>query len=71
MVVKVADMSGARIRAREKAGRGPTKYRTTVQWKETNVQEGVVVVDENLLSKLIKKEPIDRFYKLDPQPFAT
>lgn len=42
-----------------------------VQWKQRNVQEGIVIVDELQLSKLIKKDPIQKFYDLDPEPFAT
>lgn len=48
-----------------------TPKRQVVQWKQTNVQQGVVVVDEAQLSKLIKTEPIEKYYKLDPEPFAT
>jgi hypothetical protein len=42
-----------------------------VQWKQRNVQQGIVVVDELQLSKLIKREPIQMFYDLDTEPFAT
>lgn len=48
-----------------------TPKRQVVQWKQTNVQQGVVVVDEAQLTKLIKTEPIEKYYKLDPEPFAT
>jgi hypothetical protein len=42
-----------------------------VQWKQRNVQEGIVIVDELQLSKLIKRDPIQMFYDLDPEPFVT
>jgi hypothetical protein len=42
-----------------------------VQWKQRNVQEGIVIVDEIQLSKLIKRDPIQTFYDLDPEPFVT
>jgi hypothetical protein len=42
-----------------------------VQWKQRNVQEGIVIVNELQLSKLIKRDPIQKFYDLDPEPFAT
>ncbi|XP_014289050.1 death-associated protein kinase 3 [Halyomorpha halys] len=42
-----------------------------VHWKQTNVEEGLVRVDQAMLTKLIKKEPIEKYYRLDPEPFAT
>ncbi|KAF4521194.1 hypothetical protein B566_EDAN011216 [Ephemera danica] len=42
-----------------------------VQWRQQNVQHGIVIVDEAQLCKLIKREPIEKFYDLDPAPFAT
>jgi len=62
------NMSGRRNQGRRTV---PAKKRQMVQWRQTNVEEGVVRVDENMLSKLIKKEPIEKYYKLDPEPFAT
>ncbi|KAJ9577422.1 hypothetical protein L9F63_026258 [Diploptera punctata] len=50
---------------------GKGKPQQVVQWKQRNVQEGIVIVDEHQLSKLIKREPIQKFYELDPEPFAT
>ena len=41
-----------------------------VQWKQKNIKDGFVVVDEAQLSKLIKREPIEKYYKMDPEPFA-
>ncbi|KAL1463047.1 hypothetical protein WDU94_014838 [Cyamophila willieti] len=48
-----------------------TTKREVVQWKERNVSQGVVIVDEEQLLKLIKVEPIEKYYSLDPEPFAT
>lgn len=42
-----------------------------VQWKQKNLKDGFVVVDEAQLSKLIKREPIQNYYKLEDNPFAT
>ena len=57
------------VRSGRRNGKG--KPQQVVQWKQRNVQEGIVIVDELQLSKLIKREPIQRFYELDPAPFAT
>uniref|UniRef100_A0A1B6CVK4 Protein kinase domain-containing protein n=1 Tax=Clastoptera arizonana TaxID=38151 RepID=A0A1B6CVK4_9HEMI len=48
-----------------------TPKRQVVQWKQTDVEQGVVVVDEGQLTRLIKTEPIEKYYQLDPEPFAT
>ncbi|CAB3362475.1 Hypothetical predicted protein [Cloeon dipterum] len=42
-----------------------------VQWRQQNVQQGLVIVDETQLAKLIKREPIEKYYDMDPAPFAT
>ncbi|EEB10790.1 hypothetical protein Phum_PHUM065550 [Pediculus humanus corporis] len=39
-------------------------------WKENNIKDGFVIVDETELTKLIKREPIDKYYKLEQEPFA-
>ncbi|PSN45731.1 hypothetical protein C0J52_17112 [Blattella germanica] len=57
------------VRNGRKNGKG--KPQQVVQWKQRNVQEGIIIVDEQQLSKLIKREPIQKFYDLDPEPFAT
>lgn len=41
-----------------------------VQWKQTNIKDGLVIVDEAQLTKLIKREPIEKYYKLEQEPFA-
>lgn len=51
--------------------RKKTASQQVVQWKTRNVQEGIVLVDETQLSRLIKRDPIDKFYDMDPEPFAT
>lgn len=60
-------------RARGGSTRRPDKTtkREVVQWKERNVSQGVVIVDEEQLLKLIKADPIEKYYSLDPEPFAT
>lgn len=47
-----------------------TKSKQTVLWKPADVQQGVVVVDEKQLMRLIKTEPIENYYRLDSEPFA-
>ncbi|KAK6618401.1 hypothetical protein RUM43_013594 [Polyplax serrata] len=41
-----------------------------VRWKQKNIKDGFVIVDEAQLSKLIKREPIEKYYKLEQEPFA-
>lgn len=53
-----------------RSGRKTKQQQQVVQWKHRNVQEGIVIVDELQLSKLIKRDPIQKFYDLDPEPFA-
>ncbi|XP_050443024.1 uncharacterized protein LOC126847066 [Adelges cooleyi] len=47
-----------------------TKARQTVLWKPSDVEQGVVVVDEKQLMRLVKTEPIENYYRLDSEPFA-
>jgi len=42
----------------------------TVLWKHADVEQGVVVVDEKQLMRLVKTEPIENYYRLDNEPFA-
>ncbi|VVC41712.1 Hypothetical protein CINCED_3A009025 [Cinara cedri] len=42
----------------------------TVLWKHTDVEQGVVMVDEKQLMRLVKTEPIENYYRLDSEPFA-
>lgn len=42
----------------------------TVLWKHTDIEQGVVVVDEKQLMRLVKTEPIENYYRLDSEPFA-
>lgn len=51
--------------------RKKTAPQQVVQWKTRNVQEGIVIVDEAQLSRLIKRDPISKYYDMDPEPFAT
>nr|CAD7437759.1 unnamed protein product [Timema bartmani] len=56
--------------ARSGGGGKSKQNQQVVQWKQRNVQEGIVLVDEAQLSKLIKREPIHKYYDMDPEPFA-
>lgn len=47
-----------------------TKSKQTVLWKHADVEQGVVVVDEKQLMRLVKTEPIENYYRLDSEPFA-
>lgn len=47
-----------------------TRSKQTVQWKLTDVEQGVVVVDEKQLMRLVKTEPIENYYRLESEPFA-
>lgn len=47
-----------------------TKSKQTVLWKHADVEQGVVVVDEKQLMRLVKTEPIENHYRLDSEPFA-
>jgi len=66
-----ASVSGTSCAKKMRNGRKIKQQQQVVQWKHTNVQEGIVIVDELQLSKLIKRDPIQKFYDLDPEPFAT
>jgi hypothetical protein len=59
------------MRSGRKTKQQQQQQQQVVQWKESNVQEGIVIVNELQLSKLIKRDPIQKFYDLDPEPFAT
>jgi len=46
------------------------KGRCRVQWSEKHVKEGLVLVQETQLAKVVKTEPITERYEIDPTPFA-
>ncbi|XP_046678314.1 probable serine/threonine-protein kinase fhkD [Homalodisca vitripennis] len=69
--VTMATRRGVHPRFLKKMTNIKTPKRQVVQWKQTNVEHGVVIVDEKQLLKLIKTEPIEKYYDLDPEPFAT
>ncbi|XP_054285335.1 uncharacterized protein LOC129001925 [Macrosteles quadrilineatus] len=69
--VTMATRRGVHPRFLKKMTNIKTPKRQVVQWKQTNVEHGVVIVDEKQLLKLIKTEPIEKYYELDPEPFAT
>ncbi|XP_059488226.1 NUAK family SNF1-like kinase 1 [Neocloeon triangulifer] len=64
-----ADGAGPSGGGRARRMRGGSKK--VVQWRQQNVQQGLVIVDETQLAKLIKREPIEKYYDMDPAPFAT
>lgn len=62
--------ASARGSVQRKAEATKTKGKQTVLWKHADVEQGVVVVDEKQLMRLVKTEPIENYYRLDSEPFA-
>jgi len=63
--------AAARGAVQRKAEATKTKSKQqTVLWKHADVEQGVVVVDEKQLMRLVKTEPIENHYRLDTEPFA-
>jgi len=63
--------AAARGAVQRKAEATKTKSKQqTVLWKHADVEQGVVVVDEKQLMRLVKTEPIENYYRLDSEPFA-
>lgn len=44
--------------------------RCRVQWSEKHVKEGLVLVQETQLARVVKTGPIAEHYEIDPKPFA-
>lgn len=44
--------------------------RCRVQWSEKHVKEGLVLVQEAQLARVVKTSPISEHYEIDPKPFA-
>jgi hypothetical protein len=44
--------------------------RCRVQWSEKHVKEGLVLVQEAQLARVVKTGPITEHYEIDPKPFA-
>lgn len=44
--------------------------RCRVQWSEQHVKEGLVLVQEAQLARVVKTGPISEHYEIDPKPFA-
>lgn len=61
---------GTGVQAAGKRSCGHNKRRS-VQWKETNVEQGIVRVDQALLTRLINKESVHKYYRIDPEPLST
>ncbi|XP_029162034.1 probable serine/threonine-protein kinase DDB_G0278901 [Nylanderia fulva] len=47
------------------------KGRCRVQWSEKHVKEGLVLVQETQLARVVKTGPIAEHYEIDPKPFAS
>ncbi|XP_070148806.1 uncharacterized protein [Polyergus mexicanus] len=47
------------------------KGRCRVQWSEKHVKEGLVLVQEAQLARVVKTGPITEHYEIDPKPFAS
>ncbi|XP_017886177.1 probable serine/threonine-protein kinase MARK-A [Ceratina calcarata] len=45
--------------------------RCRVQWSEKHVKEGLVLVQETQLARVVKTGPITEHYEIDPKPFAN
>lgn len=44
--------------------------RCRVEWSEKHVKEGLVLVQEAQLARVVKNGPITEHYEIDPKPFA-
>lgn len=52
------------------AGTERCRGRCRVQWSEQHVKEGLVLVQEAQLARVVKTGPIAEHYEIDPKPFA-
>lgn len=58
-------------RGGDKTGNGERcRGRCRVQWSEKHVKEGLVLVQEAQLARVVKTGPIAEHYEIDPKPFA-
>lgn len=59
-------------RGEERAGSEERcRGRCRVQWSEKHVKEGLVLVQEAQLARVVKTGPITEHYEIDPKPFAN
>ncbi|XP_076285642.1 uncharacterized protein LOC143211671 [Lasioglossum baleicum] len=69
--------SGKCVNAKAKRGNDRTgnedrcRGRCRVQWSEKHVKEGLVLVQETQLARVVKTGPISEHYEIDPKPFAN
>ncbi|XP_033331521.2 uncharacterized protein LOC117223372 [Megalopta genalis] len=69
--------SGKCVNAKAKRGSDRTgnedrcRGRCRVQWSEKHVKEGLVLVQETQLARVVKTGPISEHYEIDPKPFAN
>lgn len=52
------------------SGSNKCRGRCRVQWSEQHVKEGLVLVQESQLARVVKTGPISEHYDIDPKPFA-
>ncbi|KAL7300747.1 hypothetical protein TKK_0006724 [Trichogramma kaykai] len=45
--------------------------RCRVQWSEKHVKEGLVLIQEAQLARVVKTGPINEYYDIEPKPFAS
>ncbi|XP_015432405.1 PREDICTED: serine/threonine-protein kinase GIN4-like [Dufourea novaeangliae] len=68
---------GKCVNAKAKRGNDRTgnedrcRGRCRVQWSEKHVKEGLVLVQESQLARVVKTGPITEHYEIDPKPFAN
>ncbi|KOC66413.1 putative serine/threonine-protein kinase [Habropoda laboriosa] len=63
----------AKAKAKRTGGNGEERCRgrCRVQWSEKHVKEGLVLVQEAQLARVVKTGPITEHYEIDPKPFAN
>lgn len=62
--------SGSRARSGMEKSTERCRGRCRVQWSEKHVKEGLVLVQEAQLARVVKTGPISEHYEIDAKPFA-
>ena len=68
--VRSARACKQRLAARNSTGIGRCRGRCRVQWSEKHVKEGLVLVQEAQLARVVKTGPIGEHYDIEAKPFA-
>ncbi|KAG7188583.1 hypothetical protein KM043_008213 [Ampulex compressa] len=68
---RCANMKAKRGNERTAANEERCRGRCRVQWSEKHVKEGLVLVQEAQLARVVKTGPITEHYEVDPKPFAS